>query len=171
MILPDSLLREHLDEGRIVCRPLGENAIRPASIDVRLGRRLLIAEYDGHREHDLIDSGPLTLDRSMFVLGSTLEWIEVPDHLAAVLAGKSTRARQGLILENAGYVDPGWKGELTLELSNLAPRPVRLVHGLPIGQLRFELLLVACERPYGSDASSHYQQSRGPVLARSEVAS
>lgn len=166
MILQDTAIRLRIDTGHIVIRPLAENAVQPASVDLRLGRTILVAQYKGYREHDLIDQGVLHLSQGMFVLAATLEWIELPPSLAGVLAGKSTRARQGLILESAGYVDPGWKGELTLELANLSPRPIPLVHGMTIGQIRFELLYGVCERPYGSDGvGSHYQGSAGPVEA------
>lgn len=169
MILPDALIRDRIDSGDIVITPLGENAVRPASVDLRLGALLTIPDPnspDGWRTHDLREA-PYRLYQGGFVLGHTLEWIEVPDTLAGVLAGKSSRAREGWVLENAGYVDPGWKGELTVELANLAPGYVLAELGKPIGQIRFEMLLVACERPYGhADLRSSYQNSRGPVMSR-----
>lgn len=169
MILPDHQIRLWIERGDIVVRPLAEGAIQPASVDLRLGPVLRIAESHGHRVHDLQEHGPLYFDRGMFVLAHTLEWIEVPDNMAGILAGKSTRARQGIVLESAGYVDPGWRGELTLELFNLSPSPVRLVHGMTIGQIRFEYLIATCDRPYGAERGNHYQDSHGPIAARIEV--
>lgn len=167
MILPDTeILRRHADVGDLVIRPFERRLVQPASYDVRLGRVLKIAQYLGHRVHDLIDDGPYHLSQGTLALGATLEWVEVPADLAGVLAGKSTRARQGLILESAGYVDPGWRGELTLELANLSPRPILLTHGMRIGQLRFEQLTAPAARPYGVEGlGSHYQGSLGPVEA------
>jgi dCTP deaminase len=168
MILTDAAIRDQIKHGRIVVRPLGERAIQPASCDLRLGPVLKVAGVAGYRTHHLIDDGPFWLSQFTFLLASTLEWIEVPDDLAGILAGKSTRARQGIVLENAGYVDPCWRGELTLELFHLSPRPVLLEHGMAIGQIRFEMLTGRCEAPYGNDGvGSHYQNSRGPVEARS----
>ncbi len=164
MILSDRELRVWLANGSIVVRPLAENAVQPASVDLRLGSLLRIAEYRGYREHHLVDDGPFWMSQFSFILASTMEWVETGNH-AAVLAGKSSRAREGLILENAGYVDPGWRGELTLELFALSPRPRLLTHGMLIGQIRFETLSSPCERPYGSEGlGSHYQNSRGPVV-------
>lgn len=168
MILPDSILREYLADGRLVVRPLGEDVVRPASIDLRLGALLTIADAnapDGWRVHDLREA-PYRLMPGAFVLGHTLEWVEIPDFLAGVLAGKSSRAREGIQVEAAGYCDPGWQGELTVEIAMFRPGCALLTLGMSICQLRVEMLLTACERPYGSDATSHYQGSHGPVPSR-----
>lgn len=173
MILSDVDITAALDADEVVIRPLGPDAVRPASVDLRLGPILSIPdpnEPDGWRTHDL-RTAPFRLYHGSFVLGHTLEWIEVPPTLAGVLAGKSSRAREGWVLENAGYVDPGWKGELTLELANLAHGYVMATLGMQIGQIRFETLSSPCARPYGSDASSHYQNSRGAVPSRARRAS
>lgn len=163
-ILSDTDILARISDGSIAVRPLAENAVQPASVDIRLGPVLKIAEYRGHRIHHLVDDGPFWMSQFSFILASTLEWVET-GQLAGVLAGKSTRAREGLILENAGYVDPGWRGELTLELFALSPRPVLLTHGMLIGQIRFETLSSDCTRLYGSDGlGSHYQLSKGPVV-------
>lgn len=172
-ILSDVSIRHQLARapGRaLVIRPLGEGAVRPASVDLRLGPVLLIAEPDGgHRRHHLTDDGPYRLERSAFVLAATLEHVEIPPHLVGILVGKSTRARQGLIVENAGYIDPGWSGELTLELAHLSPAPVVLTLGMWIAQLRIDTVSAPPERLYGSDATSRYQSSRGPVPARTRA--
>ena len=168
MILSDVTLIKRLEEQKdLVVRPLGDGAIRSSSIDLRLGRGLLIALRSGFIEYDLINSGPLQLERGDFVLGSTIENIEVPTDLVGVLVGKSTRARQGLQVESAGYVDPGWKGELTLEIVKLSPLDVVLTHGMWIAQIRFEMMTTFAARPYNHRALlSRYQGSKGPVPAR-----
>lgn len=165
-ILQDSAIIHQIDTDQLVIRPFSRDLIQPASIDVRLGPTIKIAQYKGYRIHNLIDDGVFHLSQGVFVLAATLEWIEIPPSLAAVLAGKSSLARRGLVLESAGYVDPGWRGELTLELANLSPRPIPLTLGMKIGQLRFEMLYGTCERPYGTAGlGSHYQFSVGPVEA------
>ena len=170
MILPDVLLREYLDSRLLVVDPLAETAVQPNSIDVRLGPELLVGTPDGWREHHLIDNGPLRLHQGAFILGSTLEWVELPNTMTAVLAGKSSTARRGIQVESAGLVDAGWKGQLTLEIVMLAPVPDFLTVGMPIGQLYVHMLLTACERPYGSPGlNSRYQHSHGPVPARNGV--
>lgn len=166
-ILADVAIRAALESGRVMIRPLGEDAVQPGSVDLRLGPVLKIAQYRGHRLHHLIDDGPYWLSQFTFVLGATLEWVEVHEDLSGILAGKSTRARQGVILENAGFVDAGWRGELTLEMFALSPAPVLLTHGMKIGQIRFEQMTSRAERPYGCDGlGSHYQGSHGPEVAR-----
>lgn len=173
-ILADSEIARRMEvatsAGQLVVRPAMDNALQPASVDVRLGAILKITQRYGpafHRDHHLIDSGPYTLGPDEFVLASTLEWVEIPTDLVAILVGKSTLARLGLCIEDAGYIDPGFRGNVTLELSNRSPRPVELRNGMLIGQLRFETLAGKCERPYGSDGlGSHYQDSHGAVPAR-----
>ncbi len=166
MILPHQEIIRRIDADEIVVRPFSHDLVQPASLDVRLGRQVKVAQFVGHRVHALIDDGPLYLTNTMFVLGATLEWVEVPNGLIARIEGKSTLARRGMVIENAGFVDPGWQGELTLEMTNLAPRPIVLEHGMLIGQVRFDLMFAPTDLPYGSEgAGSHYQGSRGPVEA------
>jgi deoxycytidine triphosphate deaminase len=120
-----------------------------------------------HRDHHLLDDGPYTLGPDAFILAATLEWVEIPRDLVGILVGKSTLARLGLCVEDAGYIDPGFRGNVTLEMSNRASRPVVLTNGMPIAQIRFEPLMGPCLRPYGSDGlGSHYQDSHGVVPAR-----
>lgn len=174
-ILADSEINRRLASGLLVVRPLMPNSVQPASVDVRLGPVVKIARRYGpteHRDHHLIDDGPYTLGTDVFVLASTLEWVEIPHDLVAVLVGKSTLARRGLCIEDAGYIDPGFRGNVTLEVSNRSPRPVLLTNGMPIGQLRFDTLSGRCLRPYGADGlGSHYQDSHGAVPARVGVGS
>lgn len=166
-VLSDLSIRAYLDAGRISISPLFPEAIQPASYDVHLGRVLKILE-PGHRVrlHDLIDDGPFALYRGVFLLAHTLETLTLPDDLIAILAGKSSLAREGLRVEDAGYVDCGWRGELTCEVDNRAPDPISLVLGMPFAQLRFHRMTTSAERPYGSPGVGHYQGSVGPVESR-----
>lgn len=170
-VLSDVDIRYQLDQKRLIIDPWDDpvRLLQPSSVDLRLGREMLIASGDGtHRKHDLISHGPLSMYQGMFVLGSTLEWIEIPDDLIGILVGKSSRAREGICVEDSGYVDPYWKGRLTVELSNRSPSPVRLTYEMLIAQIRFETMTSRPQRLYG-DASlgSHYQSSDGPVSSKS----
>ena len=171
-VLNDAALLDALDNGALVIQPIGSNALQPSSIDLRLAAELLVATPDGFRRHHLIDDGPLRLHRHDFVLGATLEWIEIDPALVGVLAGKSSRAREGIQIESAGLVDAGWKGRLTLEIVMLSPIPTRLTHGMGIGQLYVHQMTGAAVRPYGTYGIGRYQGSRGPVesMAKAEVA-
>lgn len=167
-ILSDRDLRAALDAGIVEVTPLGDGAIRSSSIDLRLGPVLRIDdpnEPDGWRVHDLREA-PFRLYPGTFVLGATLERVRLADTVCADLKGKSSRAREGLVLENAGFVDSGWDGELTTEMVMLRRRELLLTVGMWIGQLRVYRLSSQCAHPYGSDATSHYQGSRGPVPSR-----
>ena len=177
MILSDANIRQYIEYGRLSITPLDDAAIRPASVDLKLGPVLKVADPNadgGWRIHDLREHGPFRLYAGAFVLASTLERITLGDplrpetcNLAGILAGKSSRAREGIQVEAAGYVDPGWDGELTFEITRFRPgEPSKLTLGMPIAQIRFEMLLAPAERPYGSDGSSHYQGSLGPVASR-----
>jgi dCTP deaminase len=165
MILPDWMLTERL-AADLVVTPLAPGAIQPSSLDLRLGPKVLVATADGHEEYDL-SAGPLRIYQRHFVLGATLEHIEIPPDLVGVLVGKSSRAREGIQVEAAGYVDPGWRGNLTLEIVHLSPRPAWLIEGMLIAQLRIEQLAAACRVPYG--AVGRYQDSTGPVASRAVV--
>lgn len=167
MILSDSAIHYAMRTKHLVITPLGDNCVQPSSVDLRLGPKLLIATPDGFREHHLSDDGPYRLHQHTFLLAATLEWVEVPTNLVGVLVGKSSRAREGIQVEAAGYVDPGWKGNLTLEIVMLSPQPTVLTLGMRIAQIRFEPLSEPCLKPYGSDGVGHYQHSHGPVMSRS----
>lgn len=169
MILSDSAIHTELAAGGLVIEPLGPDCVQPASVDLRLAPELKIATPDGFRSHHLIDDGPYRLHGGVFLLASTLEWIEIQPHLIGVLVGKSSRAREGIQVEAAGYVDPGWKGQLTLEIKMLSPMPTWLMAGERIAQLRVETVLGQVQRPYGSQGVGRYQESRGPVESRAVV--
>ena len=181
MVLSDRTIKEELSKGRIVIDPLGEGCIQPASVDVHLDRRLLVFRNSRRAYIDVrqdmsdltemveIDGDvPFILHPGEFVLGNTQEHIELPDDLVARLEGKSSLGRIGLLIHStAGYVDPGWKGNLTLELSNVANLPVTLYLGMKIGQLSYLRLSTAADNVYGSAAlGSKYQGQTDPTASR-----
>ena len=181
MVLSDRTIKEELAKGRIVIEPLGEGCIQPASVDVHLDHQLLLfrnsrrAFIDVREEQsdltEMVEIGgeaPFMLHPGEFVLASTLEHIEIPDDLVARLEGKSSLGRIGLLIHStAGYVDPGWKGHLTLELSNVANLPVTLYFGMKIGQLSYLRLSTPADVLYGAESlGSKYQGQASPTASR-----
>ncbi len=181
MVLSDRTIREEIEKGRIVIQPLGEGCIQPASVDIHLDRQVLVfrnnrvpyidvrANAERLTEKVIIgDDDPFMLHPGEFVLGSTLEHVELPDDLVARLEGKSSLGRIGLLIHStAGYVDPGWQGHLTLELSNVSNLPITLYHRMKIGQISFLRLTTPAERLYGSaELGSKYQGQQGPTASR-----
>ena len=182
MILNDRDLVDAVKSGRLGIDPFDEVLVQPSSIDVRLDRRFRVfnnqkyTHIDPSRQQDeltspveVADDEPFVLHPSEFVLASTLEVISLPDDLAARLEGKSSLGRLGLLTHStAGFIDPGFSGHVTLELSNVANLPITLWPGMKIGQLCVMRLSSSAERPYGSGASgSRYQGQRGPTPSRS----
>ena len=184
MLLSDRDLKAALAAGRLGVTPYDEAMVQPSSIDVRLDRFFRV--FANHRythidpaiaQDDLTEQvepdgeEPFILHPGEFVLGSTLEVISLGDDLAARLEGKSSLGRLGLLTHStAGFIDPGFTGHVTLELSNTATLPIMLWPGMKIGQLCFFQLSSAAERPYGSGATgSRYQGQRGPTASRSHV--
>ena len=180
MVLSDRTIKMMLSEGKIVVEPLGDGCIQPASVDVHLDKHILVfrnsrrpyidvrEDLSDLTEMEEIGEQPFMLHPGEFVLGSTLETIEIPDDLVARLEGKSSLGRIGLLIHStAGYVDPGWKGHLTLELSNVANLPITLYHGMKIGQLSFLQLSTPADNPYGSpELGSKYQGQTVPTASR-----
>jgi len=181
MMLSDRSLREALEAGRIEIEPLGENAIQPSSIDLRLAqqfrifrnhtRGLIDVKEDLSDLTDLVEitgDEPFILHPGEFVLGSTLERVKVPVDLVARIEGKSSLGRLGLLIHStAGFVDAGWNGQLTLELSNVASLPITLYPGMKIGQISFQQMTTEADAPYGSTSTgSKYQDQEGPVASR-----
>jgi dCTP deaminase len=181
VVLSDRTIRRLLNEGRIEIDPLDEDLIQPSSVDVRVDRYFRVfhnARYpfidvkepqDDLTELVEVDEGtPFILHPGEFVLGSTLERIKLPDDLVARLEGKSSLGRLGLLIHStAGFIDPGWDGHVTLELSNVANLPITIYHGMKIGQLSFVQMTESAERPYGAEAlGSKYQGQRGPTPSR-----
>lgn len=178
-MLSDRDLAGQLATGGLVVDPL-DGRIQPASIDVRLSRMFRVFNTGRHthidpaRELDGLttlvranDSG-FVLHPGEFVLGSTLETVKLGTHLAARLEGKSSLGRLGLLVHStAGFIDPGFQGRVTLELSNVAKLPIRLHVGMPIGQLCVMWLSSSAVRPYGSPGlGSKYQGQQGPTESR-----
>ena len=184
MLLSDRDLRAEIEAGRLVIDPYDDTLVQPSSIDVRLDRFFRVFEnhryphIDPAEEQDeltrLVEVSvdePFILHPGEFVLGSTYEVIGLADDLAARLEGKSSLGRLGLLTHStAGFIDPGFSGHVTLELSNVATLPIKLWPGMKIGQVCVLRLTSAAEHPYGSSVyGSRYQGQRGPTPSRSHV--
>ncbi len=182
MLLSDKDIRSEIEQGRIGLDPLDMDLLQPSSIDVRLDRFFRL--FDNHRyayidpatqQDDLTRFVEVKSDEAFilhpgeFVLGSTFETVSLPADVAARLEGKSSLGRLGLLTHStAGFVDPGFSGHVTLELSNVATLPIKLWPGMKIGQLCFFRLSSESENPYGSAKyGSRYQGQRGPTASRS----
>ncbi len=180
MILSDRSIREEIEAGRIVIDPFDAECVQPSSIDLHVDAQfrvfansrypfidVKIDQPDMTELVEVTNGEPFILHPGEFVLGSTLERVALPDDLVARLEGKSSLGRLGLLIHStAGYVDPGWDGYLTLELSNVANLPITLYPGMKIGQISFFRLTTPAESPYGS-AGNKYQGQRGPTPSRS----
>jgi dCTP deaminase len=181
VLLSDGDLRKELASGRLGLDPLDEAMIQPSSVDVRLDRFFRVfnntkyTHIDPRQQQDELtalvetaDDEPFVLHPGEFVLGSTFESVNLPDDLAGRLEGKSSLGRLGLLTHStAGFIDPGFTGHITLELSNVANLPITLWPGMKIGQLCLFRLTSPAEHPYGStSAGSRYQGQRGPTPSR-----
>jgi len=166
VLLSDRDIRAEIDGGRVRLEPYDEAMVQPSSIDVRLDKFFLL--FDNHK-YPFIDPAEDQPDPGEFVLGSSFEVVTLPDDLAARLEGKSSLGRLGLLTHStAGFVDPGFSGHVTLELSNVATLPIKLWPGMKVGQLCFFRLSSPAENPYGSAKyGSRYQGQRGPTASRS----
>lgn len=181
-MLSDRSIRAALNSGRLRIHPLADDTvIQPSSVDVHLAADFRV--FDSHA-HQVIDprrlpadltrevvasaDRPFVLHPGQFVLASTVETIGVPDDLVARVEGKSSLGRCGLCVHaTAGFVDAGFQGQITLELSNVASLPVLLYPGMKIAQLAFQQLDGPAERPYGHpDLNSKYQGQSGPTASR-----
>jgi len=184
MLLSDRDLKAALASGRLGLDPYDEAMVQPSSVDVRLDRYFRV--FANHRythidpavaQDDLTEllepdgEEPFVLHPGEFVLGSTLEVISLADDLAARLEGKSSLGRLGLLTHStAGFIDPGFSGHVTLELSNVANLPIKLYPGMKIGQICVLPLSSPSEHPYGSSVyGSRYQGQRGPTPSRSHL--
>ena len=171
-VLSDGTIRRLIADGRVVIDPWDPGMVQPASVDLRLGGSFRV--FHNHRvaaidlrdpptnltEEVVIEGDePFVIHPGEFVLGRTLEYVEIPDDIVSRIEGKSSIGRLGLIVHaTAGFVDPGFKGTLTLEITNLTRVPIKLYTGLPIAQLSFMALDAPAENPYGSpQLGSHYQ--------------
>jgi dCTP deaminase len=181
VILSDRDIRAELDAGRIVIDPFTPDAVQPSSVDLHLDRRFRVFRNSRYPFIDvrleqpelteLVEIGwdePFILHPGEFVLGSTLERVSLPNDLVARLEGKSSLGRLGLLIHStAGYVDPGWDGNLTLELSNVANLPITLYDGMKIGQISFQRMSSPVEVGYGDPRlGSKYRGQTDPTASR-----
>ncbi|MFI6098505.1 dCTP deaminase [Lentzea sp. NPDC051213] len=181
MLLSDQDLRKEVESGRLLLDPFDVEMVQPSSIDVRLDRFFRVFNNTRYTHIDpsiqqddltsLIEAQedePFVLHPGEFVLGSTYEMVTLPDDLAGRLEGKSSLGRLGLLTHStAGFIDPGFSGHITLELSNVANLPITLHPGMKIGQLCLFKLSSPAEHPYGSSqAGSRYQGQRGPTPSK-----
>jgi dCTP deaminase len=181
LVLSDRTIKEEIARGRLVIEPLHADDIQPASVDVHIDRTFRVFKVSSRpyidvreRMDDLTeevvigDDHPFFIHPGEFVLASTLEVLTLPDDILAQVEGKSSLGRIGLLIHaTAGFVDPGWHGKLTLELSNVAKMPIALHFGMKIGQLSFLRMSTPVDRPYGSpELRSKYQGQMGPTPSR-----
>ena len=181
MILSDKSIKEAIVGGRIVIEPFDDSLIQPASVDLRLGKQIRVfrstripfvdvtQELPDLTELVEIDEvNPFFLHPNEFALGVILENVCLPNDIAGRLDGKSSLGRLGLMVHStAGWVDPGWKGHLTLELSNVSQLPITLYHGMKISQISFLQLTTPAAHPYGSRGlDSKYQNQDEPTPSR-----
>lgn len=181
VILSDRSIREQLAAGRIVIDPLDETCLQPSSIDVKVSN--LFRVFRNHTASvidvkkdmasltelvEIADGDAFMLHPGEFALGSTLERVGVPDDMVARVEGKSSLGRLGLLIHStAGFIDAGFDGHITLELSNVANLPITLYPGMKIGQVSFMIMTTPADKPYGKGASgSKYQGQRGPTPSR-----
>ena len=181
MVLSDRTIARLIGEGRIAIDPYDVSLLQPSSVDVRVDRYFRVfhnARYpyidvklpqeELTEEVAIDDEQPFILHPGEFVLGSTLERVTLPDDFVARLEGKSSLGRLGLLIHStAGFIDPGWDGHVTLELSNVANLPITIYHGMKIGQISFMQLSEPTSTPYGTASlGSKYQGQRGPTPSR-----
>lgn len=181
MILSDRSIREEVASQRILIEPFDDSCVQPSSVDLHVDRyfrvfrnhtqRVIDVKDDQEELTELIEvfeDEALILHPGEFVLGSTSERIGLPEDLVGRLEGKSSLGRLGLLIHTtAGFVDPGFTGYLTLELSNVANLPITVYPGMKIGQISFLRMTTSAEHPYGSsELGSKYQGQRGPTPSR-----
>ena len=181
MILSDRDIRAEIEAGRIVIDPYLPEAVQPSSVDLHLGNRFRVfrnnrtAVIDPREDQpeltelvEIAGDDPFVLHPGEFVLGATFERVALPDDLVARLEGRSSLGRLGLLIHStAGYVDPGWEGTLTLELSNVANLPIKLYDGMKIGQISFQRMTSPAEVAYGdARIGSRYLGQTDPTASR-----
>jgi dCTP deaminase len=184
MVFSDRTIKEALETGRIILDPLDLDLVQPSSVDVRCGPVFRV--FENHKyalidpmadQPDLTsavearDDQPFILHPGEFVLGSTLEVVGLADDVVARLEGKSSLGRLGLLIHStAGFIDPGFKGQVTLELSNVANLPIAIYPGMKIGQISFYQMSTPADHPYGSaEMGSKYQGQTGPTPSRAHT--
>jgi dCTP deaminase len=179
-VLSDRDIRAAITAGEVRIDPYDARDLQPSSVDLHLDRSFRVFRNNRYAYIDVRspqpdltellrvdDDEPFILHPGEFVLGQTVEWVELPNDLVARLEGKSSLGRLGLLIHStAGYVDPGWRGNLTLELSNVANLPIALYFGMRIGQISFFRMSSPVDRPYGSaELGSKYQGQSEPTAS------
>ena len=181
MVLSDRTIARLLGEGRIEIDPYDDSLLQPSSVDVRVDRYfrvfrnhvyphidVKVAQEDLTELVEIEGETPFILHPGEFVLGSTLERVRLPDDLVARLEGKSSLGRLGLLIHStAGFIDPGFNGHVTLELSNVANLPITIYPEMKIGQISFMQMTEPAHTPYGaSEIGSKYKGQQGPTPSR-----
>lgn len=182
MVLSDHSIKEEINKGRICVDPLDWSHLQPASIDLRLDKKLLVfrpwhnpfyidvkKQTEGLNEIiEINKNDPFLLQPGEFILASTFESITLPNNIVGRLEGKSSLGRIGLLIHStAGFIDPGWHGNLTLELSNVARLPITLYYTMKIGQISFMQLTTPADKPYGAEGlGSKYQGQVEPTASK-----
>ena len=184
MVLSDRSIKQAIEAGTIVIEPYSPRDVQPASVDFHLANKILVFRNSTLPYIDLKkevpnltdevtvdDDEPFMLHPGEFVLGSTLERLTLPNDVVARIEGKSSLGRLGLMIHStAGFIDPGWSGNLTLELANVSRLPITLYSGMRIGQISFQELTTEVDRPYGSkELSSRYQGQESPTASRAHL--
>lgn len=176
MTLSDSTIYAYMLDGANLIDPFDLDRLQPASYDLTLADQFKYLSYSPHGirpgvdvEYDHVEADVQVLMPDMFVLASTVEFVTIPNNLLARVEGKSSLGRIGLMAHvTAGFIDPGFRGNITLELKNVGSRPIMLKQGMSIAQLAFSGVLGKVDRPYGHpQLKSRYQGSRGVIGARS----
>ncbi len=182
MVLSDRTIKEEIAKGRIIIEPLNLDCIQPASVDLHLDKKILVFKPQRHpacidvrcsTDHlnelvELDEDNAFFLDPGEFILVSTFESITLPDDIVGRLEGKSSLGRIGLLINStAGYVDPGWQGHLTIEVSNVAKLPITLYYKMKIGQISFLRLTTSVDRLYGAtELGSKYKGQVDPTATK-----
>jgi dCTP deaminase len=169
MTLSDRNIKEYMEDRKLIINKIGKEQIQPASVDLRLGKGFLEIEreqvingIDEVKYSKLIDDEQAMLLPGDFILATTFEWLELPNNIVGELSGKSSWGRKGLKIENAGFVDPGFKGNLTLEIKNEGPAIIKIEYGQAICQIEFRRLMTPAEKPY----NGKYIKQKGTTGAR-----
>lgn len=177
MILSDGTLKSMLEAGELVCEPIKENSIQPASIDCHLGKDFLVVEDRQMHTIDLdseilyrkIEGDEITVPPHSFLLATTEEYVKLPDNITAFVEGRSSIGRMGLFIQNAGWVDPGFEGQITLELYNANSLPIRLKAGRRVCQLVFCKMDDVAKNPYRGKYQGQKSTTGSRVFRDSEA--
>lgn len=170
MILSDRTIKQMIASGQLMIDPISETQIQPASVDMRLGTHFLkvnenkngIITLDDEINYETIDSEEIIIPPHSFLLATTMEYIKLPNQLTAFVEGRSSIGRIGLFIQNAGWVDPGFEGQITLELYNANRLPIKLTAGRRICQLVFASMDQEAQNPY----RGKYQGQKNAVGSR-----